>query len=287
MGVIMINNPGVNADVPSGSVVMWYGTDANIPSGWSRYTHTDDALVMGAASGQATTTKAGSSTHTHTTPSTSTRAAHTHTIGGGETGFCGSRDHYGTPNADSADADHNHTKGTTTSGSGGGHSHTVPNTGSASTFPPFRKLYFIQSSSGALPVGSIVLWKGVLSSIPAGWKICDGNNGTPNMSARFAYGAKVDGDVGVTGGASTHTHTNSSTEGAGSHTHSLDVPITGGGSSRNASTYGGVSLCAGMHDHSLSATSGTDANHTHTIGDTGSASTLPVYVNLFFIMRTI
>ena len=36
------------------------------------------------------------------------------------------------------------------------------------------------SSSSSLPFGSVILWHG--SSIPSGWVVCDGNNGTPNLS---------------------------------------------------------------------------------------------------------
>lgn len=36
------------------------------------------------------------------------------------------------------------------------------------------------SSSSSLPSGSVILWHG--SSIPSGWVVCDGNNGTPNLS---------------------------------------------------------------------------------------------------------
>jgi len=32
------------------------------------------------------------------------------------------------------------------------------------------------------PAGTIVMWYGLTATIPAGWILCDGNNGTPNMS---------------------------------------------------------------------------------------------------------
>ena len=32
------------------------------------------------------------------------------------------------------------------------------------------------------PAGVIVLWSGSIGSIPAGWVLCNGNNGTPNLS---------------------------------------------------------------------------------------------------------
>jgi hypothetical protein len=33
------------------------------------------------------------------------------------------------------------------------------------------------------PIGTIVAWHG--DSIPKGWSICDGSNGTPNLIGKF------------------------------------------------------------------------------------------------------
>ena len=33
-----------------------------------------------------------------------------------------------------------------------------------------------------IPAGTVVMWYGLAATVPAGWVICDGNNGTPNMS---------------------------------------------------------------------------------------------------------
>ncbi len=35
----------------------------------------------------------------------------------------------------------------------------------------------------------IVLWSGAVVDIPAGWALCDGNNGTPDLRDRFVIGA--------------------------------------------------------------------------------------------------
>lgn len=45
-----------------------------------------------------------------------------------------------------------------------------------------------QSSSLDLPVGTILPYTGKLSDIPSGWHLCDGSNGTPNLSGRFLEG---------------------------------------------------------------------------------------------------
>jgi len=33
-----------------------------------------------------------------------------------------------------------------------------------------------------IPIGTVVMWYGLAGTVPAGWQICDGTNGTPNMS---------------------------------------------------------------------------------------------------------
>jgi microcystin-dependent protein len=63
--------------------------------------------------------------------------------------------------------------------------------------------------SDVIPTGMIMLWSGSIATIPTGWALCDGNNGTPNLTDRFVLHADADSggtnDVGDTGGASTHT----------------------------------------------------------------------------------
>lgn len=75
------------------------------------------------------------------------------------------------------------------------------------------------TGGGFAPVGSIVMWGS--TNIPAGWVVCDGENGTPDLRERFLVGAGThEGDtyeVGHTGG------TNEVRLGSGelpSHTHS-------------------------------------------------------------------
>lgn len=40
-----------------------------------------------------------------------------------------------------------------------------------------------------VPKGIICMWSGSLDTIPNGWALCDGNNGTPNLRDRFVIGA--------------------------------------------------------------------------------------------------
>jgi hypothetical protein len=70
-----------------------------------------------------------------------------------------------------------------------------------------------------VPSGGIILWSGTIATIPSGWVLCNGSNGTPDLRNRFIVAADADsGGVAkstVTGSAlqtsdglmPAHTHT--------------------------------------------------------------------------------
>ena len=91
-----------------------------------------------------------------------------------------------------------------------------------------------------LPTGIIVMWNSTAASIPLGWQLCNGTNGTPDLRDRFIVGAAGTYTPGDTGGAASvtlsaatmpiHTHTLSgslTTGSAGGHTHSATVTDPG------------------------------------------------------------
>jgi len=43
-------------------------------------------------------------------------------------------------------------------------------------------------TNNLMPSGTIVAWNGTINNIPNGWSLCDGANGTPNLSGRFIFG---------------------------------------------------------------------------------------------------
>lgn len=59
----------------------------------------------------------------------------------------------------------------------------------------------------AFPRGCIMAWYGELNQVPDGWKICDGQNGTPDLRGRFLRGAQNAGEYKQPGGRETHAHT--------------------------------------------------------------------------------
>jgi hypothetical protein len=115
-----------------------------------------------------------------------------------------------------------------------------------------------------VPRGAIIMWSGAVATIPAGWVLCDGSNGTPDLRDRFVRGASA-ANVGTTGGATNHTHTFSGTTGP--------APGTG-------SIVGGIYLAsadwfAENHTHSFSGTTAMTTGQNH----------LPPYYRLAFIMK--
>ena len=62
------------------------------------------------------------------------------------------------------------------------------------------------AQSRAIPKGAIILWSGSIASIPAGWQLCNGTNGTPDLRDRFVVGAGSTYPVDDTGGALSHDH---------------------------------------------------------------------------------
>ena len=142
-----------------------------------------------------------------------------------------------------------------------------------------------------IPPGTIVMWSGSLSEIPDGWALCDGTNGTPDLTDRFILSVSASEDPGETGGSHTKTlsvsnlpsHTHSfTTDSAGAHSHSLYISgmapehPTGAKMEANGDDYGGHIGSAGAHTHSGT----TDA--------TGSGSSFdirPKYYKLAFIMK--
>lgn len=57
-----------------------------------------------------------------------------------------------------------------------------------------------------VPKGGIISFAGAVVDIPAGWQLCDGTNGTPDLRNEFVPGAGDTYAVDETGGVSEHEH---------------------------------------------------------------------------------
>lgn len=62
------------------------------------------------------------------------------------------------------------------------------------------------STGAGVVTGIITIWSGTLANIPAGWIICDGSNGTPDLRGRFVKSIDTTEDPGTTGGSTSHSH---------------------------------------------------------------------------------
>lgn len=170
--------------------------------------------------------------------------------------------------------------------------------------------------ANAIPVGGIIMWSGIVATIPAGWALCNGSNGTPDLRDKFVIGAGSTYTPSNTGGAATvtlleanlpaHAHALSgNTDGGGSHTHSvtdsghthnINLPFgssgTGSGSDGQTFNYSsGPTITSQTGTANLTVS--TAASHTHPLsGNTGSVGSgtavniLPPYLALAYIMRT-
>ena len=144
------------------------------------------------------------------------------------------------------------------------------------------------TGGGGLPVGAIILWSGATNAIPAGFALCNGQNGTPNLQDKFIVGAGSGYAVAATGGSADATLV--------SHTHNLlyNHGAFGGSSGAVTPRSGNTPVTPG-----ISGRVSTESNHTHS-GSTGNPSdratnsqgssatnaNLPPYYALCYIMKT-
>jgi len=126
-----------------------------------------------------------------------------------------------------------------------------------------------------VPQGAIIMWSGPLASIPSGWALCDGSNGTPNLSDRFIYSVHSGENPGATGGSATipaHYH---------SVYHDHAAATTGNNSaSQTVLELGGWGVARNPHTHAVDLPGMTVNSSTD-----GAASNIPPYYKLAFIMK--
>ena len=64
---------------------------------------------------------------------------------------------------------------------------------------------------GGIPEGVILMWSGATTDVPSGFTLCDGTDGTPDLTDRFIVGAGGSFNVGDTGGQETVSFSDSTT----------------------------------------------------------------------------
>ena len=162
----------------------------------------------------------------------------------------------------------------------------------------------VSQGSGNTPIwgnafvaGMIMMWSGTIATIPSGWYLCDGSNGTPDLRNKFIIGANADD-----GGAAKTNVTGSATQSGGSkdaivvsHNHTATSSVTDPGHTHNIQTWG----ANGGNDLSVAspnANTGTMTTASKTTGisvstsvassgSSGTNANLPPYYALAFIMK--
>jgi len=113
-----------------------------------------------------------------------------------------------------------------------------------------------------VPKGLISMWYGLLTNIPDGWTLCDGQNGTPDLRDRFIVGAGNEYEIGDIGGEKEVTLTE---EQIPNHRHGSGTLSASSADSHSHSSGTLSASSAGSHSHSSGTLStNSTGSHTHT-----------------------
>ncbi len=155
-----------------------------------------------------------------------------------------------------------------------------------------------ENNHDLVPKGTIIMWHGNSTSIPKGWTICNGTNGTPDLRDRFVVGAGKKYTTNTTGGEEKVTlkineipkHNHGATGSTGN-----DATSSNGNHSHTYREYTGWAEAGGKYWKNLmrrntSANKNTShaGNHSHTLYPRGggqSHENRPPYRALFFLMK--
>ena len=139
---------------------------------------------------------------------------------------------------------------------------------------------------GITPKGGIILWSGTVANIPAGWALCNGGNGTPDLRDKFVVGAGSVYAVNGTGGATTHVH--------GTSTIYAKIGMGYNNTELNYIMYeqrGGLPTAGTITTGNIGGWTGKNGGITGQLGATSiggtvdSSSNLPPYYALCYIMK--
>jgi len=133
----------------------------------------------------------------------------------------------------------------------------------------------------SVPLGCVLMWSGSIAAIPAGWSLCDGTNGTPDLRNRFVVGAGSLYFPGSTGGSKDAVvvqHSHGINDPGHFHTVSVgNAPSTLGSGQPYTTTWPGPATNTNVKTTGITIQSA---------GVSGVDANLPPYYALVFIMRT-
>lgn len=166
-------------------------------------------------------------------------------------------------------------------------------TSSNVTIQTYDNLYGIIGAAAPaatpIPAGGIFLWSGSIGSIPAGYVLCNGANGTPDLRDRFVVGAGSTYAVNATGGSAdsvvvSHTHSATSAVTDPGHLHTFTNYSTAAGGS--ATPQINTANTFTTYNTNSAVTGITVATTNATAGVSGTNANLPPYYALCYIMKT-
>lgn len=158
------------------------------------------------------------------------------------------------------------------------------------------EISLLKGATSLVPSGVIMMWSGSVATIPTGFLLCDGTNGTPDLRSRFIVGAGSGYNPGDTGGADnvtlttsqipSHTH-DGTTSSAGDHSHTVTIKDAWQGNT--VDNNGGGFMYVGQNNTNTYTTSTAGAHtHTFTTSSTGGGAShenRPPYYALAYIMK--
>ena len=130
------------------------------------------------------------------------------------------------------------------------------------------------------PSGTVLIWES--AAIPDGWQVL------ASAIGRFIMGASVDGDIGDTGGADTHSHVNTGlyTDYGGAHIHDTGSSGDAQYASANVSVLNGSGATATKgHTHNGSITFSNENSHRHIIKESGVTDNNPANIRRVLIEK--
>jgi hypothetical protein len=148
--------------------------------------------------------------------------------------------------------------------------------------------------ANSIPSGMIAMWSGSVATIPSGWYLCNGSNGTPDLRDRFVVGAGSTYAVGASGGSAnavvvSHTHSASVTDPGHTHGNVMLLPTGTARFVLTGNTSVGENVTNGLGDNTTgnvtnSNTTGLTVTNA-SAGVSGTNANLPPYYALAYIMK--
>ena len=292
--------------VPSGGIIMWSGTNGDIPSGFvlcdgnNSTPNLTDRFIIGRGGSTNTNSTGGANT---VTLSTNNLPSHSHGIGNIATAGAGSHSHSADGNlATDSSGNHTHGDGNYATSNSGNHTHGDGNLSAAAGGDHSHNFNANTGNSGSHSHNGSTSNTGSHNH-SGNYAFNNGSNNNLFFSSHLGQSGYIRTFNNInssgnhshnlsTNNAGSHSHNfNTNTGNSGNHTHNVSGNTGGAGDHSHNVT--GNSGGAGDHSHDVTGNTSNVGNHTHTMsgntGNAGSGSALtitPIYFTLAFIMKT-